>query len=412
MQQSVKVGQPVRGSATISPLISLVLREDRRRSQLEVIQLAGLGYAYALDYAITFGRIMEEPTESAPSPAQASPPQSSMAKTPVSLLQELYVRRGITPKYDLVQIEGAVHEPTFKYRVTVGEFVATGCGQSKKKAKHSAAKAVLEKLRHAQAVVASASAVAAAASPPSGTGIVAIPVNAVSLCSQVAVDLPDLDKEVISPYDDGIDGNPVGELQELCMNRRMPPPSYEVSLEEGQPHERKFVITCSVGGKQSEAGCGKSKKLAKRQAAHKMLKRLKAQPAANDAEETLHSVDDDDLAQGIAIRSSKDLRLGGAGRLYRNLQAKKDSLLEKLQSLSVDDLTSESVKRLEDIGREQDFAVNFVELEELSKKGENMCLVQLSTIPEAVCFGTGATKEDAKAATAFNALEYLLLMTK
>ena len=38
------------------------------------------------------------------------------AKTPVALLQELYVRRGLTPKYDLVQIEGAVHEPTFKYR--------------------------------------------------------------------------------------------------------------------------------------------------------------------------------------------------------------------------------------------------------------------------------------------------------
>ena len=69
------------------------------------------------------------------------------------------MRRGVTPKYDLVQIEGQVHEPTFKYRgklkyermlnfkwlirnlsVTVGEFVATGCGQSKKKAKHSAAK--------------------------------------------------------------------------------------------------------------------------------------------------------------------------------------------------------------------------------------------------------------------------------
>jgi len=38
----------------------------------------------------------------------------------------LYVRQGITPKYDLVQIEGAVHEPTFKYRVTVGDAVATG----------------------------------------------------------------------------------------------------------------------------------------------------------------------------------------------------------------------------------------------------------------------------------------------
>merc|ERR1739838_394992 len=68
------------------------------------------------------------------------------AKTPVSLLQELYVRRGITPKYDLVQIEGAVHEPTFKYRVSVGELLATGCGQSKKKAKHTAAKQMLDKL--------------------------------------------------------------------------------------------------------------------------------------------------------------------------------------------------------------------------------------------------------------------------
>merc|ERR1712241_725799 len=71
---------------------------------------------------------------------------SAAPKTPVSLLQELYVRKGITPKYDLVQIEGAVHEPTFKYRVSVGELIATGCGQSKKKAKHTAAKSMLDKL--------------------------------------------------------------------------------------------------------------------------------------------------------------------------------------------------------------------------------------------------------------------------
>lgn len=37
-------------------------------------------------------------------------------KTPVSVLQELLSRRGITPTYDLVQIEGAIHEPTFRYR--------------------------------------------------------------------------------------------------------------------------------------------------------------------------------------------------------------------------------------------------------------------------------------------------------
>ncbi len=77
-----------------------------------------------------------------------SGPGGCVGKTPVSLLQELYVRRGMVPlvmkklslfifisfctvvtvysvpkisntvgfQYDLVQIEGAVHEPTFKYR--------------------------------------------------------------------------------------------------------------------------------------------------------------------------------------------------------------------------------------------------------------------------------------------------------
>lgn len=95
------------------------------------------------------------------------------SKTPVSVLQELLSRRGTTPKYELVQIEGAIHEPTFRYRVTVADvvgeisvtvgmglsmtiickaelvcylFAALGTGRSKKEAKHAAAKAVLDKL--------------------------------------------------------------------------------------------------------------------------------------------------------------------------------------------------------------------------------------------------------------------------
>jgi RISC-loading complex subunit TARBP2 len=48
---------------------------------------------------------------------------AAAGKTPVSVLQELLSRRGTTPKYELVQIEGAFHEPTFRYRVTVGDVV-------------------------------------------------------------------------------------------------------------------------------------------------------------------------------------------------------------------------------------------------------------------------------------------------
>jgi RISC-loading complex subunit TARBP2 len=68
-------------------------------------------------------------------------------KTPVSVLQELLSRRGATPKYELVQIEGAIHEPIFRYRVFINsDFVATGTGRSKKDAKHCAAKNLLDVL--------------------------------------------------------------------------------------------------------------------------------------------------------------------------------------------------------------------------------------------------------------------------
>ena len=97
--------------------------------------------------------------------------------------------------------------------------MATGCGQSKKKAKHSAAKAILDKLKGAQ---------------DSGKAPVGQPA------------IPDLASKILSPYDDGIQGNPVGTLQELCMSRRWPPPVYELSHEEGLPHERMFTIHCVI----------------------------------------------------------------------------------------------------------------------------------------------------------------------
>lgn len=61
------------------------------------------------------------------------------------------------------------------------------------------------------------------------------------------------------------------------MSRRWPPPSYEMEHEEGLPHERQFTIACQVL-KFREVGTGKSKKLAKRMAAHKMWQALQDLP--------------------------------------------------------------------------------------------------------------------------------------
>jgi len=51
-------------------------------------------------------------------------------KTPISFLQELCTKRGITPQYDLIANEGAVHEPIFVFKVSAGDYIGTGKGKS------------------------------------------------------------------------------------------------------------------------------------------------------------------------------------------------------------------------------------------------------------------------------------------
>jgi hypothetical protein len=43
------------------------------------------------------------------------------SKTPASILQEMCIRKGSPPQYDLIHDGGATHEALFKYQVTVGE---------------------------------------------------------------------------------------------------------------------------------------------------------------------------------------------------------------------------------------------------------------------------------------------------
>ena len=51
-------------------------------------------------------------------------------------------------------------------------------------------------------------------------------------------------------------------------------------------------------------------------------------------------------------------------------------------------------------------------LDKIQSTGKDQCLVQLSTLPVAVCYGSGSTSKEAQASAAQNALEYLKIMTK
>lgn len=95
-------------------------------------------------------------------------------------------------------------------------------------------------------------------------------------------------------------GNPIGWLQELCMFRRWPPPTYETEMEDGLPHERQFTIACVVL-KNREIAQGKSKKVAKRQAAQKMWLRLQEHPLDPNQINELSEYDDVSIIIEIVV---------------------------------------------------------------------------------------------------------------
>ncbi|XP_065155991.1 RISC-loading complex subunit tarbp2 isoform X1 [Atheta coriaria] len=322
-------------------------------------------------------------------------------KTPVSVLQELLSRRGITPKYELVQIEGAIHEPIFRYRVFINnEFIATGTGRSKKEAKHAAAKNLLDVLVGKQTNE--------QANDTNGTP--ALPVE--------------IPNTVVSPYDDKVMGNPIGWLQEMCMSRRWPPPFYDMEHEEGLPHERQFTIACSVL-KYKEIGTGKSKKLAKRMAAHKMWQALHDLPVEGAA---VQSADEDEelttRMANLQTRYSglKDSKINTLlpnnnhsqkiSHFHKYLRKATGAKISELQCVAINTKEFSSVQFLQELAQEQMFEITYVDIEEKSVTGKYQCLVQISTLPIAVCFGTGNTPKEAQVAGALNALEYLKLMTR
>ncbi|XP_013106418.1 interferon-inducible double-stranded RNA-dependent protein kinase activator A homolog isoform X2 [Stomoxys calcitrans] len=322
-------------------------------------------------------------------------------KTPVSLLQELLSRRGITPSYELVQIEGAIHEPTFRYRVSFNDkevpFTAMGAGRSKKEAKHSAARALIDKLTGVQ-LPETQNTNTSAASATAG-----VDNNANTTGSGDAADK--------------IVGNPIGWLQEMCMSRRWPPPSYETETEVGLPHERLFTIACTILNFR-EVGKGKSKKLAKRTAAHKMWTRLQETPLDNNQlAETMGT----DLAgdanyysdlKDITIPTITGQHSAKVSQFHKTLKNSTGKKLHKLQKTCLKSPKIDYIKLLAEIANENQFEVTYVDIEEKTFTEQFQCLVQLSSYPVGVCHGSGPTPGDAQKMAALNALEYLKIMTK
>ncbi|XP_030382073.1 RISC-loading complex subunit tarbp2-like [Scaptodrosophila lebanonensis] len=178
-------------------------------------------------------------------------------KTPVTIIQEYLVRYGIVPYYELIDAETPNRNPIFCFRVSFiyknKTFTAHGTGHSKKEAKQAAARCLMDEL----------------------FGMSTITGNQ----QGQSISYPQTIINVQEGYDgNAMLGNPIGELQEMCMHRGWTPPLYELHAETRlQYGAHLFTMACTIFNIRS-VGKGNTKKMAKRVAAHMMLTHLSKQP--------------------------------------------------------------------------------------------------------------------------------------
>ncbi|XP_075447904.1 RISC-loading complex subunit TARBP2 isoform X2 [Ascaphus truei] len=328
---------------------------------------------------------------------------SSPGKTPISLLQEYGTRIGKTPVYDLLKAEGQAHQPNFTFRVSVGDINCTGQGPSKKAAKHKAAEVALVLLKGENMLeaICEENSETFSVEPPSEPREVTDPAPPAAPPRNHTMEI----KPPLSAQQS--ECNPVGALQELVVQKGWRLPEYTVTQESGPAHRKEFTMTCRVE-RFLEIGSGTSKKLAKRNAAAKMLLQIHRAPAEHrDTGEPEPEEDQFSMSTGGKPDGNRGRGLTCTWDSLRNSAGEK---ILHLRSHPLTILSSGFCSLLQDLSEEQSFQISYLDIDERSLSGRYQCLVELSTQPTTVCHGSSTTRDAARANAAHNALQYLKIM--
>ncbi|GAB0201423.1 RISC-loading complex subunit TARBP2 [Grus japonensis] len=315
---------------------------------------------------------------SSPVPSLEQMLAANPGKTPISLLQEYGTRIGKTPGYDLLKAEGQAHQPNFTFRVTVGDISCTGQGPSKKAAKHKAAEVALKLLKGGDML-----------EPTTPEEPRVTPLEM---------------KTPVSPPQS--ECNPVGALQELVVQKGWRLPEYTVTQESGPAHRKEFTMTCRVE-RFVEIGSGTSKKLAKRNAAAKMLVRIHNVPM-EPREGSEAEVEEDQFS--MAGPRLEGLRGRAPGCTWDSLRNSAGEKIVQLRSHPLAPMGAGACALLQELSEEQSFAISYLDIDALSLSGLHQCLVELSTQPATVCHGAAPSRDGARSQAARNALQYLRIM--
>lgn len=185
-------------------------------------------------------------------------------KSPVSLVHELALKRGLSVVFQVVQESGPPHMRTFRTRCTVGELSAEGEGNGKKASKKEAAEGVLEQLRKLPSLEPAPGPVVASTGPGNGQLMKRRAPPKKRARNLVR------DQQAAAPP---CEVNPISRLIQIQQAKKEMEPTYVLVSERGDPRQREFVLQCKLGNLTAQ-GVGPNKKTAKRLAAEAMLQRL------------------------------------------------------------------------------------------------------------------------------------------
>ncbi|XP_033001249.1 RISC-loading complex subunit tarbp2-like [Lacerta agilis] len=161
-------------------------------------------------------------------------------------------------------------------------------------------------------------------------------------------------KSPVSPHQ--LESNPVGALQELMVQKGWRLPAYTVTQESGPAHSKEFTMACRVE-RFIEIGSGTSKKLAKRNAAAKMLVRIRNVPL--DLREGSEAKTEEDQLSILSLSGTKGRVSGCTWDSLRN------SVGEKILHLKSHPLGVPNpgfCSLLQELSEEQSFDIRYLDI--------------------------------------------------
>ncbi|XP_018053280.1 PREDICTED: double-stranded RNA-binding protein Staufen homolog 2 [Atta colombica] len=342
-------------------------------------------------------------------------------KSPVSLVHETALKRGLPVSFEVVSESGKPHIRTFMTKCTVGEKVTVGEGSSKKVSKKRAAELMLDELKRL---------------PP-------LPATIQNRSMRVKRKPPATKKKsrnLIKVYQEpraeneaAEEVNPVSRLVQIQQAKREREPVYNLIDEKGAPRRREFVMEVTMG-QHSAQGIGPNKKLAKRAAAEALLAQLGySKPSPQPSKPSIKTGESENteskprkvtFLEDEQMNDTQPHSVGGSiGRqlvpgllLVDGGQESKlgngpsvQIVAEELREQQQQNTAGVSPKdQLHYLSQLFNFSVEFSDFPKgVSINKEYLSLVSLSTDPPQVCHGNGATITASRNQAALRALRTL-----